>query len=719
MWRTSFSKHPRITKRTRRSAARALVRYSRPAARIEYLDERRLLAAGLGLNASSSTAQPHTLADLPVAAQYSISAAIGRDQAEYHATANAAGFVLANQANGFSAQLQSGDLHVSSGADAWDVSLQDFGFGSGMEAVGAASVSASANRVDCNYGPIDEWYVNGPDGLQQGFTIAPPVPAEGVQSLTVELGLSGDLSAAVNAAGDGLTLTRPDRGAALSYSGLAAYDATGRVLPAWLEVRSDGGREFLLIHVNVAGAQGSITIDPFIQQGTLQDNLNNQSQPMTGNGGGYSAVEPATDGLSYSVAISGATAVVGGCVMGSPAGNGPGAALLFAEPGNGLPMSELTASDGQPGDQFGLSVAISGNTVVVGAPFATVDGNAQQGAAYVFVEPSSGWPAAMTETAKLTAFDGAAGDRFGLYLGISGDTVVVGAQLATVGANAQQGAAYVFVKPSSGWSGTMTQTAKLIASDGAAGDNLGDSVGISGNTVVLGAQYAKIDGNATEGAAYVFVEPSSGWSGTMTPTATLTASDGAANDQFGYGAVAFDNDTVLVGAPLVTIDGNAQEGAVYAFVEPFAGWSGTMTQTAKLTASNGAADQQYGFSVAISGTTEVIGALGSWQWYQQWGWGWVDVWIPGRGIGGGGGYFQEEWLDDAPAGGYWGMLGSAYVEEGGGQLSPPPETFLDTVDMPDIQTITTTGGTGPVTLTVGDVQGRSPACRSRGIQLTA
>ena len=107
--------------------------------------------------------------------------------------------------------------------------------------------------------------------------------------------------------------------------------------------------------------------------------------------------------------------------------------------------------------------------MVVGADRATVGGNSQQGAAYVFTEPASGW-ASMTQTAKLTASDGAAGDQFGCAVSISGNTVVVGADNATVGADSQQGAAYVFTEPVSGWS-SMTQTAKLVAAMARPGTN--------------------------------------------------------------------------------------------------------------------------------------------------------------------------------------------------------------------------------------------------------
>ena len=90
-------------------------------------------------------------------------------------------------------------------------------------------------------------------------------------------------------------------------------------------------------------------------------------------------------------------------------------------------QAKLTASDGAANDAFGFSVAVSGDTVVVGAPVDTVGANATQGSAYVFVAPPGGFPRALPETAKLTASDGAADDAFGSSVAVSGDMVVVAA----------------------------------------------------------------------------------------------------------------------------------------------------------------------------------------------------------------------------------------------------------------------------------------------------
>ena len=167
----------------------------------------------------------------------------------------------------------------------------------------------------------------------------------------------------------------------------------------------------------------------------------------------------------------------------------------------GIDDFTFKASDGISGDYFGFSVAISGNTVVVGAPYTTVNGNQKQGSAYVFVKPSSGW-ANMTQTAELASSDGHPLDYFGYSVGISGSTVVVGSPQSLVNGNSSQGAAYVFVEPANGWT-NMTQTAKLSASDGAAYAFFGMAAAISGNAIVVGSPFST-DGNMLPGTAYVF-----------------------------------------------------------------------------------------------------------------------------------------------------------------------------------------------------------------------
>ena len=208
-----------------------------------------------------------------------------------------------------------------------------------------------------------------------------------------------------------------------------------------------------------------------------------------------------------------------------------------------LQKAKLMAGDGLAYDRFSWSVAFDGDTVVVGAPTADVEANTDQGSAYVFVRSPTGWTYAI-QTAKLTASDGEANDWFGVSLTIQDDTVVVGAHRD----HGSKGAAYVFVRPNQGWT-DMTQTAKLTSSDGLAYDLFGIDVDISENTIVATAQ--------RRGAAYVFVRPLTGWAD-MHETARLDSSSDV-YEHFGYSA-AISGNAIAVGAEWAEDGGSSQQG---------------------------------------------------------------------------------------------------------------------------------------------------------------
>jgi len=247
-------------------------------------------------------------------------------------------------------------------------------------------------------------------------------------------------------------------------------------------------------------------------------------------------------------------------------------------------ISKLTASDGAAGDRFGWKVAIEGDTIVVGAWFDD-DNGADSGSAFVFTRTGTTW----TEQAKLTASDGAANDQFGKSVAIEGDTIVVGAHQD----DSFSGSAYVFQRTETTW----TQQAKLIARDGAASDYFGTSVAIAGDTIVVGAHFD--DGNGSNsGSAYVYMRTGTTWS----QQAKLTASDAAANDVFGV-SVAIAGDTIVVASDLDD-DNGIDSGSVYVFTRTGTTW----TQQAKLIANDGAASDFFGYNVAIAGDTIVVGA---------------------------------------------------------------------------------------------------------------
>lgn len=321
------------------------------------------------------------------------------------------------------------------------------------------------------------------------------------------------------------------------------------------------------------------------------------------------------DIVGTSVAISGDTVVVG-----APGDDSQGSAYVFVKPAGGwsdkVESAKLTASDGATGDFFGSSVAIAGDTVVVGGDGDDIGSKVDPGSAYIFVKPAGGWVGSITESAKLTASDGAASDFFGRAVAIANDTVVVGAYGDDVGSKVDQGSAYIFVKPASGWAGSITQSAKLTASDGAGGDSFGSwgrlfvpstpGVAIADDTVVVGASGDDIGSKVDQGSAYVFIKPAAGWIGSLTQSAKLIVSSGLSDDSLGA-SVAITGGTVVVGAPGVYVLGRDQ-GSAYVFLKPANGWKGTITESAKLTATDGGGADFLGSSVAIEGDTIVVGA---------------------------------------------------------------------------------------------------------------
>ncbi len=373
-------------------------------------------------------------------------------------------------------------------------------------------------------------------------------------------------------------------------------------------------------------------------------------------------VQGTDDEFGYSVAVAGDMAVVG-----MPGEDGPlnsGAAFVFTrDPTTRIwtPVTRLRAKD--PGAdnskqyRFGLSIATDGNTIIVGAEHEN-----RQGAVYIFTKPASGsWASAtdLTESALFTAAtdDDAdsmdAGDNFGRSVAVDGDTIVVGASgeryaavytkddsgwdetvkltgsrdfghsvaidgntivVGATGVNSNRGSASVFVKPSDGWdtitddamTGISDVTVELSASDRDENDQLGTSVAIDGDTIVVGA-YA--DDNGT-GSAYVFIKPAEGWTASNgEETGKLTASDRSTGDRFGQ-SVAVDGDIVVVGAPYEASGSNYDRGSAYVFAKPAGGWAGG-TETAKVPGPAATADDQFGFSVAIDGDTVLIAA----NWY--------------------------------------------------------------------------------------------------------
>jgi len=205
---------------------------------------------------------PRGLSSLPHPAQAAISAVLGRDQSAYHAVEREGGLYAENPKHALRADFTRDGIRIRTGAQRWGLSFSGYGYGGALGGGTAVAPKAKANRVEYRRGDLTEWWVNGPLGLEQGFTLARAPGKRTGEPLSFLLTLSGDLTAALEPSGDGVRLSRADGTVALRYSGLIAHDAAGRELRAWLTVHAAR----LSLRVDDTEAQYPVVVDPFVQQ---------------------------------------------------------------------------------------------------------------------------------------------------------------------------------------------------------------------------------------------------------------------------------------------------------------------------------------------------------------------------------------------------------------------------------------------------------------------
>jgi hypothetical protein len=535
----------------------------------------------------------------------------------------------------------------------WGLELKGYGFPGAMHTIsGVPAVKAEGQRLTYNWDSVvQEWWVNDMRGLEHGFTVRerPAARRETAPPLQFQLSVRGSLAAQIAADGLGVQFCDAAGNTVINYSGLKVWDADGKILPSHFKPLNSRNPSLVTLSVDERGARYPLTIDPIAQQAYLKPAAVGTTQ--------------ASDEFGYSVAVSGDTVVVGAVGEGSSttgvnstpdeSANLAGAAYVFVRNGTTWTqqayLKPAAVGTTQELDQFGISVAISGDTVVVGASFEdsgstgvnstpddTGDFNFNSGAAYVFVRSGTTWtqqaylkPAAVGTTQEF--------DQFGISVAVSGDTVVVGAPgegSSTLGVNStpnesasSAGAAYVFVRNAGVW----TQQAYLkpaAVGTTQAGDQFGSSVAISGDTVIVGANLESSNStgvNSTpnentvaSGAAYIFVRNAGVWTqqAYLKPAAVGTSQGG---DYFGS-SVAVSGDTAVVGAywedsnttgvnstPNDTGGLNFNSGAAYVFVRS----AGVWTQQAYLkpaAVGTTQAGDLFGSSVAVSGDIVVVGA---------------------------------------------------------------------------------------------------------------
>ena len=522
-------------------------------------------------------------------------------------------------------------VEPDAGGWSWGLELLRYGFPEREHSVTVSgSVTADGQRVAYDWDDtVTEWFVNDSRGLEHGYTVhRQPEHDTADSTLSFRIAVRGDLTPEVADDGRSIGFLDSTGAVALTYSALTVFDADRNTIPAWFEHVAEGEGP-LRLTVDVRGARYPLTIDPVAQQAYLKASNTDLN-----------------DGFGYALAVSENTAVVGAWTESSSATgvNGDqsdnsatdaGAAYVFVRTGTTWSQEAyLKASNAEAFDHFGSSVSVSGDTVVVGAwseaSSATgvngdqIDNSATDaGAAYVFVRTGTTW----SQQAYLKPSNTDAGDRFGVSVSASSNTVVIGSFLEdsnSTGVNGNQtnnsadsGAAFVFVRTGTTWS----QEAYLKASNTDSSDYFGAAVALSGDTAVVGAY--REDSNATgvngdqsdntttgSGAVYVFVRAGTTWS----QEAYLKASNSDAGDRFGI-STSLSGNTVVIGAfqedsPATGVNGNqnlnlaGDSGAAYVFVRSGTTW----IQEAYLKASNTDAFDNFGFSVAASGDVVVVGA---------------------------------------------------------------------------------------------------------------
>ena len=267
--------------------------------------------------------------------------------------------------------------------------------------------------------------------------------------------------------------------------------------------------------------------------------------------------------------------------------------MMFTTSEGKLPLFARDATDGIVGDNFGMSVSLQGNYAIIGAPNNDVNGNADQGSAYIFFRSGGLW----SQQAILTANDGAPGYKFGISVDLdpNGEMAIIGSSGATVNGNTFQGCAFIFVRNGTIW----TQQAKLTASDGAASDEFGGAVCLEGDYAVVAAASDDEGGFDNRGSVYVFYR-NPDWYDNQPHQAKLLASDGTAGDAFGYD-ISLSGEYLVCGAPYYYYNG-LPAGSIYIFNRSGTTW----TQQAKILST--IPFSLFGQSVSLDGDYIAVGS---------------------------------------------------------------------------------------------------------------
>ncbi|MEM7207537.1 MAG: chitobiase/beta-hexosaminidase C-terminal domain-containing protein [Pseudomonadota bacterium] len=568
-----------------------------------------ILAVSFLNSALAKSGRQDTLTGQALELHYAVSASMGQNLPRYHPIRDKNGWVAKTETQKYSTSFNSNGFELVAGQHTFGSSFAGVGYGNELTHPPVTNIRQSDNRIEYQRGNLTEWYVNGPLGLQQGFTLQQrPVLHAETGLITITLQVRGNLHPMAHSNQRGVSLNTKSGDTVLTYSGLLAFDANGTDLPA--RMLWDGAQ--LTLVADDSNAVYPITIDPVVQSAYLK-----------------SSDADAHDWFGFSVAVDGDTALVG--ALGDDSGglsgednsvSNSGAVYVFTHSdGVWSQQALLKADNAETNDNFGRSVALDGDTAVIGA--LGEDGNGvsgednsvpNSGAVYVFTRSDGAW----SQQAYLKADNADSDDHFGSSVAIDGDTVAVGAVFESGNGSGEAdnsapraGAAYIFTRTD----GTWSQQAYLKADNPDSSDFFGLSVALDGDSALIGALLEDSDGSdgadnsaPNAGAAYVFTRSSGVWS----QQAYLKADNTDSDDHFGS-SVAIEGDTAVIGAAgeagngsSATDNSAAGAGAAYVFTRSEGVWS----QQAYLKADNADASDFFGISVALDGDTTVIGAAG-------------------------------------------------------------------------------------------------------------
>lgn len=451
----------------------------------------------------------------------------------------------------------------------------------------------SDNKIEYMRGNVTEWYVNSPYGVEQGFTLKQkPHNSRSNVSINIDLRLSEGIKALDTEDGKSIVFVDNHNNNVLNYKGLYAFDSVGKELPSSLILKD---HNTIQINVDDRDAMYPIIIDPFIESQRVT-----KSDPTSGSG----------DDFGFSVFIDGDRAILGIPGWDDTAGINQGAAVIYERNGSGnwIEVQTLTSPTPSAHNNYGYSVCLNGDWILVGEPDGD-DGGTNDGSAHFYQLVGGTWNFIQTVNSAIDL-----DDEYGFAVSLSGNTAIIGdPEYGSSGNEFNSGAIFIYERTGSTW--IPIGSNPVAASDSIRTGNFGNSVSISGDgsVAIVGAP-GDNDGGLLDGvvwgAVYFFQKTGGIWTETQKVI-------GTPDSEFGYSVSMSEDGTIAVAGAFGEIgEEGVNTGAAYVFERNGTDWTigsdspdVTTTET-RIGASDENAGDRFGISVAIFGDIIVAGAIG-------------------------------------------------------------------------------------------------------------